>query len=193
MPITINTVTAPVNLNSIEHVSGSKGFQLVNDAASPGNDKYYGTNAGGTKGWFDLPAGGGGGVSESYYDSGQGFWVKGTAGIVTTNPSTGNYTVTIPAAGNCSFIYSNFTNAGADFTGGGEVNVTIVWTGAAFNQDKDSEVSPTWFLVDSGGIQRNPGDVAVTVTTTSVSGSQTVQNISGINGLGVPVAIRGHI
>ena len=24
----------------------------------PGNSKYYGTDSGGTKGWFDLPAGG---------------------------------------------------------------------------------------------------------------------------------------
>jgi hypothetical protein len=32
---------------------------LDNDSASPGNSKYYGTNGSGTKGWFDLPAGGG--------------------------------------------------------------------------------------------------------------------------------------
>ena len=31
---------------------------LVNDAASPGNSKYYGTNSGGTKGFYDLPSGG---------------------------------------------------------------------------------------------------------------------------------------
>ena len=29
-----------------------------NDEDTPGNSKYYGTNSGGTKGWFDLPAGG---------------------------------------------------------------------------------------------------------------------------------------
>ena len=31
---------------------------LVNDEDSPGNSKYYGTDAGGTKGFFDLPEGG---------------------------------------------------------------------------------------------------------------------------------------
>jgi hypothetical protein len=33
---------------------------LVNDSATPGNSKYYGTNSSGTKGFFDLPSGGGG-------------------------------------------------------------------------------------------------------------------------------------
>lgn len=30
--------------------------KLVNGASSPGNSKYYGTNSGGTKGFFDLPS-----------------------------------------------------------------------------------------------------------------------------------------
>jgi len=34
---------------------------LVNDEESPGTSKYYGTDSGGTKGFHDLPAGGGGG------------------------------------------------------------------------------------------------------------------------------------
>lgn len=32
---------------------------LVNDSAAPGNSRYYGTDSGGTKGFFALPAGGG--------------------------------------------------------------------------------------------------------------------------------------
>lgn len=31
---------------------------LVNDAAAPGNSRYYGTDAAGTKGWYVLPTGG---------------------------------------------------------------------------------------------------------------------------------------
>jgi hypothetical protein len=34
-------------------------LNLVNDVASPGNSKYYGTNLSGTRGFFDLPAGSG--------------------------------------------------------------------------------------------------------------------------------------
>jgi hypothetical protein len=30
-------------------------FKLVNDALTPGANKYYGTNSTGLKGWYDLP------------------------------------------------------------------------------------------------------------------------------------------
>lgn len=33
-------------------------INLLNDSASPGNSKYYGTNASGTRGFYDLPSGG---------------------------------------------------------------------------------------------------------------------------------------
>lgn len=35
-------------------------LSLVNDSSTPGNSKYYGTNGSGTKGFHDLPSGGGG-------------------------------------------------------------------------------------------------------------------------------------
>ena len=41
---------------SLNEVTGT--VTLDNDEATPGNSKYYGTDAGGTKGFFDLPAGG---------------------------------------------------------------------------------------------------------------------------------------
>jgi len=37
----------------------ANGHKLDGDSESPGNSKYYGTNASGTKGWFDLMSGGG--------------------------------------------------------------------------------------------------------------------------------------
>lgn len=44
--------------------SSSDSVQLVNDSANPGNSKYYGTNSSGSKGYFDLPSGGGGGSEQ---------------------------------------------------------------------------------------------------------------------------------
>ena len=41
-------------------VTGTQTITLVNDSSSPGNEYYYGTNASGTKGWYVLPAAGGG-------------------------------------------------------------------------------------------------------------------------------------
>lgn len=37
--------------------SDASGLKLSGDAAAPGNSKYYGTDSGGAKGWFALPAG----------------------------------------------------------------------------------------------------------------------------------------
>jgi hypothetical protein len=51
---TVNNITTTGTAkNSIELDSGD--LQLVNDALTPGNDKYYGTDATGTKGYHDLP------------------------------------------------------------------------------------------------------------------------------------------
>lgn len=44
--------------NSIE-VDTDRQIQLVGDASAPGNDKCYGTNGSGVKGWYDCAAGGG--------------------------------------------------------------------------------------------------------------------------------------
>lgn len=44
-------------------LSTSRTLSLVNDNANPGASRYYGTNSAGSKGYFPLPSGGGGGVS----------------------------------------------------------------------------------------------------------------------------------
>ena len=69
----------------------SGGLSLVNDLASPGNSYYYGTNASGTKGWYVLPAGGGG-VSS----------VTGTAPIVSTGGAAPVISITTFAASGVS-------------------------------------------------------------------------------------------
>ena len=38
-------------------IAATRTLNLVGDTASPGNSKYYGTNAGGTRGWYDLTGG----------------------------------------------------------------------------------------------------------------------------------------
>jgi hypothetical protein len=48
---------------------------LDNDSATPGNSKYYGTDSGGIKGWFDLPEGSsGGGVDGSGANTRIAYW-----------------------------------------------------------------------------------------------------------------------
>lgn len=55
----INVAFTTPNDSSIipkqSNLSSSIQFKLVNDSLTPGPNKYYGTNASGVKGWYDLP------------------------------------------------------------------------------------------------------------------------------------------
>lgn len=53
-----NTITAAA-ITQMSVTSDASGLKLSGDSASPGNSKYYGTNSGGTKGFYDLPTGSG--------------------------------------------------------------------------------------------------------------------------------------
>jgi hypothetical protein len=52
-----NTIEANVRTSG-SILTGIDGVQLENDENAPGNDKYYGTDAAGVKGFHDLPTGG---------------------------------------------------------------------------------------------------------------------------------------
>ena len=58
-------------------------IQLKNDELNPGNDKYYGTNSGGVKGFHAIPGGGGGGYSGPFALSIASGTVSITAGHAT--------------------------------------------------------------------------------------------------------------
>jgi hypothetical protein len=189
-------VIVPTETKSVLHNETLKGFELVNDAAAPGNSKYYGTDGSGTKGFFDLPAAGGV-SSDNYYDAGSGgltdFYVLGTTGITATSSAAGVYAITVPAAGVLKGFYFNVSSFGSELTAGGEFQLTITWTSATFNTGKDDQRSPVYTVIGSDGVERWPGDVSISVTTTSVSGGAASQTLSNVNGLGAPIAIRGQI
>lgn len=50
------SITAAARLQ-MSITSDASGIKLVNDASTPGNEKYYGTDGTGVKGFFDLPTG----------------------------------------------------------------------------------------------------------------------------------------
>ena len=58
LTITGQALSAAVRLQQ-SLTSDASGVKLSGDSATPGNSKYYGTNGSGTKGFHDLPAGGG--------------------------------------------------------------------------------------------------------------------------------------
>lgn len=58
LTFTSATFTTPTDSSVIPKQSGlgaAMQFKLVNDALTPGANKYYGTNSAGLKGWYDLP------------------------------------------------------------------------------------------------------------------------------------------
>jgi len=56
----LSTYLDVINISFVESVvkDSLNQVSLVNDENDPGNSKYYGTDSGGTKGWFDLPTAG---------------------------------------------------------------------------------------------------------------------------------------
>lgn len=189
-------VIVPTETKSVLHNETLKGFELVNDATSPGNNKLYGTNGAGVKGWYDQPAGGGA-STDNYYDAGSGgltdFYVLGTTGITATTSAAGVYAITVPAGGVLKGFYFNVSSFGTELTAGGEFQLTITWTSATFNTSKDDQRSPVYTVIGSDGVERWPADVSIGVTTTSVAGGAAAQTLTNVNGLGSPIAIRGQL
>lgn len=58
VPLT-RTVDGTLSITGGGDLTTDRTLSLVNDAASPGNTKLYGTNASGVKGWYDTTGGGG--------------------------------------------------------------------------------------------------------------------------------------
>jgi hypothetical protein len=67
---------------------------LTNDVLAPGNSKYYGTDAGGVKGWFALPPSGVSSDAGNYLvngSDGKPFLGANTAGLVDVTDLAGNH------------------------------------------------------------------------------------------------------
>lgn len=58
-----DTLTLDV-VTQMSVTADASGLKLVNDDAAPGNNKVYGTDGSGVKGW-QTPSGGGGGLSQA--------------------------------------------------------------------------------------------------------------------------------
>ncbi len=140
--------------------------------------------------WITFTGGGGGG--KSVYNAGQGFYCYCSPGVTVISGSQGVYSVTIPTDADVSSIQKEFTNAGSEFTVGGEAVINIAWAGAGGNWNTafSTAILPNVKLIDGAGTQREPGAVAVTAQTTSVSGGSSSTTLANINGVGTPVRIK---
>lgn len=127
----------------------------------------------------------------SIYDAGLGFIVMGTPGITVTSSAAGVYDIDIPSGGIMYSFDKQFTNAGTEFTVGGEVQLNLDWNTAVFNTSFANAKLPDLTLHDPAGTEREPGAVFVTPQTTAVAGGTTATTVANINGLGVPINLKG--
>lgn len=91
-------VVAPTNYRQMSITSDGAGFKLVNDQNLPGATKYYGTDSGGTRGWFDFTGGGATGPTGPTGPSGSNGSVGATGPSGTAGP-TGPTGATGPGGG----------------------------------------------------------------------------------------------
>lgn len=135
-----------------------------------------------------------GGATE--YDAGSGgltgFYVRGGAGITVTTSAAGVYLISVPDGVVLEKFWFEITDFATELNGSGNAQITIAHATSGVNTSRANMKVPTYMFVDSAGIQRNPGDVAITAQLTSVSSGNTVQTIAGINGLGQPVHLIGQ-
>lgn len=83
VPLT-TTITGDKSVSGGGDLTANRTFELVNDQDTPGNDKLYGTNGSGVKGWYDQPAGGDDHISKptgiDYWHEAISFSEAGSAG-----------------------------------------------------------------------------------------------------------------
>jgi len=87
--VCLGSLSALTFIDSLVKISGN--VSLVNDSATPGDSKYYGTNSGGTFGYFSLPAGSVTSIATSAPITGGTITSSGTIGITQSTTSTNGY------------------------------------------------------------------------------------------------------
>ncbi len=89
-PSDVGAVPETRTVNGIQSIlgggalTGNLSFTFVNDSASPGANKLYGTDGTGTKGWFDQPTGGAGQTNLGNIPSATNVQITSSSGTDTT-------------------------------------------------------------------------------------------------------------
>ena len=197
-------------------VNNSGTVTLVNDSAAPGATKYYGTNSGGTLGYYSIPATG---VTSVSVVSANGF--AGTVATPTTTPAiTLSTTITGVLQGNGTAIsaYSpgNLTDVGTDgititagtgavFGSGTSISQHVADTthngylsSTDWNTFNGKQASGNYITALTGDVTATgPGSVAATLATVNSNvgsfGSSTAIPSFTVNGKGLITAASTNV
>lgn len=97
------TVTGATSLTGGGDLTTNRTLSLVNDSASPGNNKYYGTNGLGTKGYHDVPSGASSLITINAQTSTSYTLVLGDGGALVTLTNAAAITLTVPTNASVAF------------------------------------------------------------------------------------------
>lgn len=142
-------------IDSIVNTSGT--VSLVNDAATPGNSKYYGTDSGGTRGYFTLPTG----ITTflGLTDTPDSYVGHGNELVSVKNDETGLEFISVPSVSQSHDVTFVVDGSGGVLTAGTKHPIKIPYSGTLQG----------WLLI------------------ASPSGSVTVDVFRAANGAGLPV------
>ena len=169
------SVTGATSLTGGGALTANRTISLVNDAATPGNSQYYGTNASGTKGYFALPAGsdpavGGdltGTASNAQIAAGAIVNADINASAAIAQSKIANLTTDLAGKASTTHVHS-----AADITSG-TVATARLGSGTA-NSTTYLRGDGTWSAVSAGGLTA----VAASGNITAASGNVIIGNAS---------------
>ncbi len=165
---TTTTITGTNSISGGGDLSTNRTLSLVNDAAAPGNSKYYGTDGGGTKGYYDLPAGGAGeaNTASNVNTAGVGVFKQKTGvdlefkGI---NAGSNKVTITDDIANNeidINVAEANFTGIPLATAVSGQLPIANGGTGANTQSGAANAILPTQTGQSGNFLTTNGSDVS---------------------------------
>lgn len=157
---TSRSVATQHSLQGGGDLTANRTLSLVGDVASPGNNKTYGTDASGTKGWKDDPAGGAGVATAWVNFNGTGtVAIRDSFNVSSiTDNGTGNYTINFASPmANANYAAVSGVRRGDNFKD------AVVTLGQGDSPPTTTSIRVLCFAPSSGLPMIDPGTCSVAI------------------------------